>query len=231
MNRIPRVTAGFPAGLLTVLLVLPLGGMAPPSRQASSRPSAVAHLSGRAASRMVLHAVRPQYPPVARLNYIQGKVKLRVLVDREGSVRKVHVLQGQPLLAAAAFKAVRKWVYRPFRSANGPETFSTDVNVKFSLHSQTATDLPLDAEEFLNQQVHPPQVLKRPPESAGAEQVRLRVLVDSDGKVLDSTPVGATAPRVEAARRNVRRWKFRSARWGTIAIPWYVRVEVPAAGN
>jgi len=208
-------------------MVLSLAGATASPREQASAVPVVAHLSSKAASKLVIHRILPEYPPVARINYIQGRVRLVILVNRKGSVARIHILEGQPILAAAAFKAVRKWLYRPLDSSNAAEPFVTDVSVNFSLHFQKIAHLPDDAEKFLSRQVHPPEVMARPQEDFRAAHVPLKVLVDADGKVLDSMPLGSANASIETPRWNLRCWTFRPAHWGTLAIPWYLRIEVP----
>ena len=55
----------------------------------------------------------------------------------------------------------------------------------------------------------------------------MRVLVGSNGEVLDATSPNALRQEVELARKNLQLWRFRPARWGAITVPWYVTVSVP----
>ncbi|HVP44544.1 MAG TPA: TonB family protein [Terriglobales bacterium] len=66
------------------------------------------------------------YPETARQMHLSGTVKLDVLVTASGKVKKVEVLGGNPLLAAAAVQAVKDWTYEP-ASSDTTET----VIVKF----------------------------------------------------------------------------------------------------
>lgn len=66
------------------------------------------------------------YPQTARQMRLAGVVKLDVLVAASGKVKKVEVLGGNPVLAAAAVDAVKNWTYEP-ASSDTSET----VVVKF----------------------------------------------------------------------------------------------------
>jgi len=60
-------------------------------------------------------AARPIYPSrAARLN-IQGWVKLEVLIDNKGSVKKAKILKSHPsgIFNRAAIKAIKRWRFRP----------------------------------------------------------------------------------------------------------------------
>jgi TonB family protein len=57
--------------------------------------------------------VDPVYPERAREMGLEGSVRLRVAIARDGSIEDVKVLAGDPVLAEAATDAVRQWRYRP----------------------------------------------------------------------------------------------------------------------
>jgi len=56
----------------------------------------------------------PQYPPLARMARIQGKVTVEVTVDgTTGSVAHAHATSGHPLLQKAAEQAASEWKFQP----------------------------------------------------------------------------------------------------------------------
>jgi protein TonB len=57
--------------------------------------------------------VAPVYPPLAVAARVQGSVRLECVIGEDGRVSDVVVVQGRPLLDAAAVEAVRQWRYRP----------------------------------------------------------------------------------------------------------------------
>ncbi|HEU5310704.1 MAG TPA: energy transducer TonB [Candidatus Eisenbacteria bacterium] len=75
----------------------------------------------------------PEYPAWARENGITGKVLLRVLVDREGSVRQVTVVRGVEGLTEAARDAVRRWTFRPATVNRQPVAVWVEIPVEFRL--------------------------------------------------------------------------------------------------
>ena len=186
-------------------------------------------LDNHAATKLLTRVVRPVYPPVAKLNYIQGTVKVGVKVNAKGKVVEAHVLEGEPLLAAAALKAVRKWRFRPYVSSGGPSSFDSIFGVKFQLRTrQFGAHFPEDANAFLEKQIRPPKVASRPGVNTLHDaKVRFRVLLNSEGKVMDAVPIGAKKSEARLAKKNLRHWKFLPAHWGAIAVPWYLIVKVP----
>ena len=187
-------------------------------------------LDRRTASKLLLTQVKPEYPPLAKVNYIRGRVRMQVTVAPSGRVREAHVLHGHPFLAASALKAIRRWVYRPFMTGSGPAEFQTLVDMNFALRPKNVERFPTQPEQDLTRQIRPPEVLAKREGAASAGSVRLRVLVGEEGQVIDSTPLAGSPSRFEAARSEIGRWKFQPARWGSLVVPWYLDVDVPVEG-
>lgn len=232
MNRIHnlilaswRKRLSFPILLAVLLASSGLRGADPAS---AIRP--VATLDKDAANKLLVHTEKPEYPPIARVNYIQGTVHLKITVSPKGKVVEAHVIKGEPLLAAAAIKAVRKWRYRPYISSNGPAPFNAIVGVKFAIIPQSPIfhqHFPSHPDDYLEKQIRPPEVVNRPQADPSDDRVKFRVLLNSKGKVLDAVPMGGKHSETELAKENLRQWKFRPARWGALAVPWYLIVNVP----
>ena len=171
--------------------------------------------------------VSPEYPPIAKINYIQGKVRLQVQVSQDGNVTRAHVLKGNAILAASVLEAVRKWRYRPFRTASGPAEFLTNVEVNFTLQSRKIKAMPPHAEEDLSRQIRVPEIIGKPDAPLPSSSVRMRVLVNEEGRAVDSELLSGPASTLSEARQVVDGWTFRPAHWGTLAVPWYLEVDVP----
>lgn len=209
--------------LLAVLLAS--AGLQGAEKAPQSHPPS---LSDHTAAKLLIHIAKPVYPAIAKVNLIQGTVKLRIVVNRKGRVIAAHVIKGHALLAAAALKAVHKWVYRPYHSSGGATPFSTYVGISFELNPRKfQRRAPSNPYAFLERQIHPPEVISQPRLERPAARARFRVLLDSDGKVLDATPLETTGPDAELALKSLQHWKFRPARWGALAVPWYIIVEIP----
>lgn len=187
-------------------------------------------LDRKMASKLLVNQVTPEYPSVARVNYIRGQVRVLITVGPSGRVSFAHVVHGHAFLAASALKAIRQWVYRPLITASGPAEFQTIVDVNFTLRSVKADRLPPDPDQDLTRQVRPPQALEAPPGDASADCVRMRVLVNDGGHAIDATPLAGPPSLFQAARQRIEGWKFRPARWGNFKVPWYVDVSVPTDG-
>ena len=81
----------------------------------------------------LIQRVQPVYPVLARQARIQGTVLLRAVISREGTIEKLQVASGPPMLVQAAIDAVRQWRYRPYLLNNDPVEVDTQVTVNFVL--------------------------------------------------------------------------------------------------
>ena len=98
----------------------------PPPPAAHPRPSTM--MEGN----LVLR-VQPDYPAPARQLRVQGRVVLRAVISREGTIENLQVVSGHPMLVRAAVDAVRQWRYRPYVLNGEPVDVETEVTVNFVL--------------------------------------------------------------------------------------------------
>jgi protein TonB len=77
--------------------------------------------------------VEPQYPVAAKRAGIQGSVLIRAAVSKQGRVRNIQVLQGDPALIEAAVAAVKLWRYTPSYQAGQAIETERDIIVQFTL--------------------------------------------------------------------------------------------------
>lgn len=79
----------------------------------------------------ILRRVGPEYPELAWKRRIEGRVRRTVLVREDGSVEKVNVVSGHPLLAPAAVKAVMQWRFEPVALNRLPRRFIAPLEIRF----------------------------------------------------------------------------------------------------
>lgn len=79
----------------------------------------------------LVHRVDPEYPATAYERRIQGTVRLSVEIGKDGRIERTRLLSGHPLLAGAARRAVRQWVYEPSLLNGKPVRVVTSVPVHF----------------------------------------------------------------------------------------------------
>jgi TonB family protein len=75
----------------------------------------------------------PEYPETARKQRLQGDVVVQAKVTKTGAVTDVGLVSGDPVLGAAAMKAVRLWKYEPFLQAGAPLEAEINVTMQFRL--------------------------------------------------------------------------------------------------
>ena len=98
-----------------------------------SLPTKDVRLSEGAVPPKLKRRVEPVYPAQAKQLRIEGPVVLRAEINQDGTVGRVGVLNGSPLLAKAAIEAVRKWQYTPSELNHRPVASTADVTVVFRL--------------------------------------------------------------------------------------------------
>lgn len=179
----------------------------------------------KVAEGLVVAQPAPEYPPVAKINYIQGQVLLELVVSGMGKVARAHVLEGDALLAASALEATARWVYKPLVTPSGPSGFITTVKLKFSLKDNDAVVAPQRAEKDFLRQVKPPQIVQSPDEGHLGDVVHMRILVNEEGQAVDVQGSPADGQQLEALRASLRHWSFRPAYWGSLPVPSYVEVD------
>jgi TonB family protein len=101
------------------------GSEEPPERHDNATVKGV--IQGR-----LIHQVPPMYPPEGKLQQLTGSVVLHAQIGKDGNVRFLHVVQGNPLLAKAAMDAVKQWKYTPYILNGEPTDVNTDITVNFT---------------------------------------------------------------------------------------------------
>jgi periplasmic protein TonB len=81
----------------------------------------------------LVRRVQPEYPPLARAAHVSGTVQLRAIIARDGTVRELQVMSGNPLLLQAARAAVLQWRYRPTLLNGEPVEVETYITANFVL--------------------------------------------------------------------------------------------------
>jgi protein TonB len=101
--------------------------------KAVAAPPARIQVTSEVQEAMVLVMVRPEYPPLARRGRIQGTVRLSAIIDKEGRIAELKIVDGHPFLVDAALAVVRKWRYRPTLLGGEPVEVATQIIVHFRL--------------------------------------------------------------------------------------------------
>jgi protein TonB len=83
-------------------------------------------LSSKGAEKRLAHSVPPKYPAGA-----EGTVVLKEVVDENGEVLGVRLVEGNAAMATAAIEAVKQWRYRPYVRDGRALPFQTVVIIDF----------------------------------------------------------------------------------------------------
>lgn len=103
------------------------------ARLKSTDPVTPVTISEDVAEQRLLRRVEPDYPEFAREQRLQGKVILTVRVGKDGTVRSLSRVAGDPQLTLLAAKAVQQWKFAPLVRGDGPVSFESQVTLSFEL--------------------------------------------------------------------------------------------------
>jgi protein TonB len=83
---------------------------------------------------VIVKAVPPVYPPLALRAGIEGKVYVKIWVDRQGKVRQVEVVKSDnDIFNEAAIEAAKQFVFTPAYMNNGPVSVWVALPFTFKL--------------------------------------------------------------------------------------------------
>jgi len=85
------------------------------------------------ANAAIASKIAPEYPPLGRQLKIEGKVELEAVVAENGSVEKVNIVSGNPVLTKPAVEAVKHWKFVPFEDGGKPCKALAPVSIAFRL--------------------------------------------------------------------------------------------------
>ncbi len=126
------VPGGMPGGSPGGVLGSILTANAPPPPPKPTTPKRI-RVGGDVESARLIFQPKPEYPPLAKMARIQGVVKLEAIINKDGTIQDLKVIQGHPLLVKAATDAVAKWRYQPTLLNGEPVDVVTEIDVNFTL--------------------------------------------------------------------------------------------------
>ena len=91
-------------------------------------------MGGNIMAAKLVRRAAPVYPRDALRQGIQGTVRLRAIIDKQGAVRDLRLLQGICSLSKAAIDAVKQWRYTPTTLNGQPVEIDTTIDVTFSVN-------------------------------------------------------------------------------------------------
>lgn len=81
----------------------------------------------------VLSEVKPVYPREARNERVEGAVEMDILIDSQGAVRQVVVVEGPEVFRSVAIEAMKKFKFRPARVDGNPVAVKIRYTLRFEL--------------------------------------------------------------------------------------------------
>ena len=110
-----------------------LNSVRPPAHPSIARPSKPFPVSTGVSEGLLIHQVKPAYPPIALTAHIQGEVILQAVIGKDGTIQNLRVVSGHPMLIRSAVDAVQQWRYRPYMLNGEPVEVETQVRVTFTI--------------------------------------------------------------------------------------------------
>jgi TonB family protein len=104
----------------------------PPQAEQAPKPLRL-RISSSVAEGLKIKDKSPRYPDEARQERIQGDVLLQVVIDTQGNIVKIKVVQGDSVLVAAALDAVKQWKYKPYILNGNPVEVETTIRIQFHM--------------------------------------------------------------------------------------------------
>jgi TonB family protein len=81
----------------------------------------------------LIHRVEPEYPMIAKMRHLQGKVILQATIGQDGQIHNLTPLCGRPEFIPTCVEAVRQWRYRPYMLEGNPVEVETTIKVEFRM--------------------------------------------------------------------------------------------------
>ncbi len=112
-----------PSLVAAAIVIVCLTYLGAPALKAQNLADSASVLSGR----KTVARFQPEYPALLRASRIGGIVRINATVLPNGTVSKVSILGGNPILAEQAAKAVEHWKFAP---APGPTNEVVSFNFR-----------------------------------------------------------------------------------------------------
>ncbi len=200
---------------------------APLPRPADTNAAEPVHVNEFLEANNLIYKKEPEYPPLAKVTHVQGTVKFKAVIGKDGTVESLKLISGHPLLVKAAMDAAKEWRYRPPVMKGEPVEIETEIEVDFSLPSGQIYGVGLGVT------APRPYDTREPPYTTEARLAKvhgtvvLSIVVGADGLVSD---VRVTRPLDkgldEQAVETVKTWKFHPALRNGKPVAVRVIVEV-----
>ena len=124
-------TSAIPGVNMNALATGPAAPSPAATPAASSAADSKPRSGGQIQQAVLIYRKDAEYPKMAKQTGAKGVVKLNATIGTDGSIKKVTVVSGHPMLTGAAVDAVKQWRYRPTLLNGQPVEAETQVLVNF----------------------------------------------------------------------------------------------------
>ena len=100
---------------------------------ADDRPIQRIRVGGNVQAAQLIRKVTPRYPDEAKSRRIQGVVKFKTIVDKEGKIGDLELASAPLVLYKASRDAVSQWLYRLTLLNGQPVEVVTQIDVNYTL--------------------------------------------------------------------------------------------------
>jgi TonB family protein len=104
----------------------------PLARQVKKAPVAKQIVVANLQTADPIKRVMPVYPPMAREQRIQGTVRFIATISKDGRVKNLEFISGNPIFVKAATDALKQWLYRPALQNGEPVEMTTQIDLNFT---------------------------------------------------------------------------------------------------
>jgi protein TonB len=125
---------GTPGGAIPALSAFTTGN-GPAVSVVREKATGPVRMSGGVTAGMLVAAIQPVYPAIARAARIQGAVVMEAVISKSGRIESLRVVSGPEMLQRAALDAVQAARYRPYLLSGVPTEVQTTITVVFKLGS------------------------------------------------------------------------------------------------
>jgi periplasmic protein TonB len=125
---------GGPPVAISTLFADPVKPPPPPPPPSRGKNAPLLRIGGDVLAGKLLYRVDPEYPALARIARVSGRVILEATIDEEGNVASIKILSGHILLNEAAVASVKQWKYSPTVLNGEPIKVQAAITVNFNLH-------------------------------------------------------------------------------------------------
>ena len=136
LNTGPIGTGQFvPNGNATTIGSIDLRPPPEPKQVTKDVATGPVRIGGTVLEAKIIKRAIPIYPPLAKQARISGVVRLEGVIAKDGTIQKLRVLAGHPLLVTSALDAVRQWVYAPTQLNGQAVEVIAPIDVNFILNN------------------------------------------------------------------------------------------------